>query len=90
MSAQDTLTFGPPHSQWVYHRSTKTYDLSRDRKYTLTVSTTKGPEETKIKMAAGLTALVVVDMQNFFLSDRVCCSIYKHQVPGNLRRGTEF
>jgi hypothetical protein len=75
-SSSDTITFGPPSSQWHYHRPTKTYDLSRpssspnpkSKKFTL--STTHGPPDTKITISPDLSAFVIVDMQNFFLSPK--------------------
>jgi len=70
-----TLTFGPPTSQWHYHPSTKTYDLTRtsstsptnEKQKKLTIETTEGIPDTKIQVAVQLSVLVVVDMQNFFL-----------------------
>lgn len=71
--ASETITFGPPHSQWHYHRPSKTYDLSPSsdppgQKFTL--ATTHGPADTKISISPELLALIIVDMQNFFLSPR--------------------
>jgi hypothetical protein len=71
--ASDTITFGPPYSQWHYHRPTKTYDLSRSKnshQKKFTLSTTYGPADTKISISPELSALIIVDMQNFFLSPR--------------------
>lgn len=65
------LTFGPPGDQWHYDRKTKTYDLTRHRAgpaYKL--RTTRGPGGTSVVVSPELTALVVVDMQNFFLHPR--------------------
>ncbi|ORY55450.1 isochorismatase [Pseudomassariella vexata] len=62
------LAFGPKGDQWYYTRSTNTYDLTRGVDKKLTISTTKGPPGTKLELAPALTALVVVDMQNFFLA----------------------
>lgn len=67
------LSFGPPGDQWHYTRSTRTYDLTRGSssspgaKPPLTIRTTQGAEDTYVTIAPGLSALVVVDMQNFFL-----------------------
>ncbi len=61
------LTFGPEGNQWHYKRSTKTYDLTRGSQPAHRVKTTYGPEDTHISIAPELSALVVVDMQNFFL-----------------------
>lgn len=43
---------------------------SRRRRTTLRVSTTQGPDETSIVVTRDAAALVVVDMQNYFLSPR--------------------
>ncbi|KAI0126517.1 isochorismatase [Xylariales sp. AK1849] len=61
------LTFGPEGNQWHYERSAKTYDLTRGGSKKVTISTTKGPTDTRITIDPEKTALVVVDMQNFFL-----------------------
>ncbi len=61
------VSFGPPGQQWHYTRGTKTFDLTRGAGGGLTVKTTQGPEEASVTVAPALTALVVVDMQNFFL-----------------------
>lgn len=63
-----TLTFGPPGRQWRFDTITKTYDLTRNligNSYTF--KTTHGPEGVSVKLASGKTALVVIDMQNYFL-----------------------
>lgn len=67
MSTPD-LTFGPSGDQWTYNRSAKTYDLSRGLSKILTIATSQGPKETSFTIAPELSALVVVDMQNYFLS----------------------
>lgn len=64
------LTFEPPGSQWIYDKQTKTYDLTRSSSPsspTLEISTTYGPPSTSLLLAPAKTALVIVDMQNFFL-----------------------
>ncbi|KAB5578214.1 isochorismatase [Coniochaeta sp. 2T2.1] len=62
------LTFGPPGEEWHYDRKSKTYDLSRNHGHpAYKLRTTQGPEETFITVSPSITALVVVDMQNFFL-----------------------
>jgi hypothetical protein len=64
----EDLTFGPDGDQWHYNRSTKTYDLTRgSAKASHKIQTTWGPQDTFISIAPEITALVVVDMQNFFL-----------------------
>lgn len=62
-----TLTFGPPTQQWHYSPSTKTYDLSGISPKKLTIPATEGPSGTSFTIAPPSTALVIVDMQNFFL-----------------------
>lgn len=62
------LTFGPPDSQWIYDQPTKTYYLTRGVDDSpLHIALTQGPPNTSVVIAAATTALVVVDMQNFFL-----------------------
>ena len=61
------MTFGPDGNQWKYSRSSKTYDLTRGSGSPHTVKTTYGPEDTYVSIAPGLSALVIVDMQNYFL-----------------------
>ncbi|KAI1502559.1 isochorismatase [Biscogniauxia marginata] len=63
------LKFGPPGDEWVFDRETKVYDLGRG-KLPLKFRTTRGPPETSVALAPAMTALVVVDMQNFFLHPR--------------------
>ncbi|TDZ60535.1 Peroxyureidoacrylate/ureidoacrylate amidohydrolase RutB [Colletotrichum trifolii] len=60
-------TFGPPGDEWHYDKSSRTYDLTRGRLPAWTASTSHGPTETFITVAPRSTALVVVDMQNYFL-----------------------
>jgi hypothetical protein len=69
----DTLTFGPLHAQWYYHKPSKTYNLTRDphaSEQKLNIATTHGPIDTKISISPDLSVLIVVDMQNYFLSPR--------------------
>ncbi|OLN84380.1 Peroxyureidoacrylate/ureidoacrylate amidohydrolase RutB [Colletotrichum chlorophyti] len=61
------LTFGPPGDQWHYYRQSRTYDLTRGRCPAWTVVTTQGLAQTSISVAPEGSALVIVDMQNFFL-----------------------
>ncbi|KAF9869598.1 hypothetical protein CkaCkLH20_12895 [Colletotrichum karsti] len=63
----DSLVFGPPGDEWRYDKSSRTYDLTRDRSPAWTVGTSQGPPETFISVSPHSTALVIVDMQNFFL-----------------------
>lgn len=65
--ANPYVSFGPQGEEWVYNRSTKTYDLTRGRPGAVRIRTTEGPEDTFISIAPSLSALVIVDMQNFFL-----------------------
>ncbi|CCF31953.1 isochorismatase hydrolase [Colletotrichum higginsianum] len=64
------LTFGPTGDEWHYERSSRTYDLTRGRSPAWTVGTSQGPAETSISVAPRSTALVIVDMQNYFLHPR--------------------
>ncbi|TVY24644.1 Peroxyureidoacrylate/ureidoacrylate amidohydrolase [Lachnellula hyalina] len=61
------LTFGPSNQQWHYSPSSKTYDLSGDSPRKLTIAATEEPEETFFTISPEATALVIIDMQNFFL-----------------------
>ena len=65
------LTLGPQGDQWKYTRATKTYDLTRDRPGGFTFATTEGAKGTSLTISPELSALVVVDMQNYFL-DPAC------------------
>jgi hypothetical protein len=64
------ISFGPPGQEWHYSPITKTYDLSGGSAKTITIPTTEGPEGTSITIAPESTALVIVDMQNFFLDSQ--------------------
>jgi isochorismate hydrolase len=64
------LSFGPSDRQWHYSPSTKTYDLSSNSPKKLTIPATEGPEGTSFTISPSSTALVIVDMQNFFLSSK--------------------
>jgi len=61
------IAFGPPGQEWIYSQTTKTYNLSPKSSKTLTIRTSEGVEGTSITVAPDKTALVIVDMQNFFL-----------------------
>ena len=66
--ASSDLTFGPPGDQWHYKSSHRTYDLTRGSPGPpLKIKTTRGPEDTHISISPSLSALVIVDMQNFFI-----------------------
>jgi nicotinamidase-related amidase len=67
------LSFGPSDQQWHYSQSTKTYGLSGASTKKLTIRATEGPEGTSFSISPEATALVIVDMQNFFL-DSKCMS----------------
>jgi len=64
------ITFGPPGHQWHYSQANKVYSLAGDAAERVNIATTEGPEGTSITIAPGTTALVIVDMQNFFLDSR--------------------
>jgi hypothetical protein len=66
MSSEE-VTFGPLDQEWTYSKITKTYDLSRRTSNPLTIQTSEGVEGTSITISPKKTALVIVDMQNFFL-----------------------
>lgn len=75
--SKEKLTFGPPGDEWTYDKRTKTYDLTRGASSSsssssfsppLNIALTQGgvPGAT-VLVDPSRTALVVVDMQNFFL-----------------------
>jgi hypothetical protein len=61
------VTFGPPGQEWHYSKTTKTYDISGGSAKKITIPTTEGPTETSVTIDPASSALVIVDMQNFFL-----------------------
>lgn len=78
MASNDKLIFGPPSSQWIYDRATKTYDLTHSTDAdqhpappsptpSLRMALTHGPANTSVLLSPARTALVIIDMQNFFL-----------------------
>ncbi|KAI1202822.1 Isochorismatase-like protein [Nemania serpens] len=65
------VTFGPIDGGWVYHKDKKLYDLTRNASApSLSFNTTQGRPDTAVMIGPKITALVVVDMQNFFLDPR--------------------
>ncbi|CAJ2499689.1 Uu.00g025420.m01.CDS01 [Anthostomella pinea] len=65
------LRFDPQGDGWTFNKETQTYDLRRaspSRRFT--VLTSQGPPNTSVTLAPALSALVVIDMQNFFLHPR--------------------
>lgn len=65
-----TIPFGPPSLPWTFEPETKTYDLSNASTKKLKIPTSAGVEGTIIILDPGKTALVIVDMQNYFLDAR--------------------
>ncbi|OTB04774.1 hypothetical protein M426DRAFT_320363 [Hypoxylon sp. CI-4A] len=65
-----TLKLGPKGDEWTYDKEKRRYDLTRGASPGFTIDTTRGPTNTSIMLAPNLSALVVVDMQNFFLHPR--------------------
>jgi hypothetical protein len=70
------IKFGPLDQEWHYSPSARTYDLSGGAGKKLTIATTEGPKETSVTIAPEITALVIVDMQNFFLDAK--CMDHPH------------
>lgn len=64
------LTFGPPGREWTYSSTTRTYDLSPPSQTKITIPATEGPENTSFTIDPEKSALVIVDMQNFFLDEK--------------------
>lgn len=59
---------GPPGKQWRYTPQTRTYDLTRgaaERAHVL--RTSRGPPDTSVAITPSHSALVVIDIQNYFL-----------------------
>jgi hypothetical protein len=67
--SDDTITFGTADS-WSYNRITKTYDLTRGSSKKLTIAATQGNADTLFTIDPEKSALVIVDMQNFFLDPK--------------------
>jgi hypothetical protein len=67
--SDDTITFGTADS-WSYNRITKTYDLTRGSSKKLSIATTQGYADTVFAIDPDKSALVIVDMQNFFLDPK--------------------
>lgn len=63
----DIISFGPEGQQWHYSLAKKTHDISGGSPTKLTIPTSQGPKETSVTIDSTSSALVVVDMQNFFL-----------------------
>ncbi|OTB17598.1 hypothetical protein K445DRAFT_311076 [Daldinia sp. EC12] len=62
------VTLGPRGDEWTYDKDARVYNLTRGASPSaFTLCTTKGPIDTSITLTPSLSALVVVDMQNFFL-----------------------
>ncbi|TGJ84547.1 hypothetical protein E0Z10_g4242 [Xylaria hypoxylon] len=75
MMTSSPLTLGVVDDGWLYYKDKKLYDLSRDAipPY-FSFNATQGEPDTTVLIGSRLTALVVVDMQNFFLHPR--CNDY--------------
>jgi phosphatidylethanolamine-binding protein len=75
MTAKEMLKLGPDNDAWFYDRSSKTYDLTRgggsSSSSSYTVATSRGPPATSLRIDPARTALVVIDMQNYFLDAKL-------------------
>jgi hypothetical protein len=68
--SDDTISFGTA-DKWTYDRTTKTYDLTRgSASKRLTIAATEGHPDTFFTIDPERSALVIVDMQNFFLDPK--------------------
>lgn len=69
--AKEGAPFGPPGDEWTYAPDTMTYNLCRgaDSKATpaFNLGTSRGPPGTSVTIDPQVSALVVIDMQNYFL-----------------------
>ncbi|KAL1862627.1 hypothetical protein Daus18300_008424 [Diaporthe australafricana] len=62
------ITMGPPGAEWKYTPRTRTYDLTRGGTVQAHVlRTTRGAEDISVAIDPTKSALVVIDMQNYFL-----------------------
>ncbi|KAH7336558.1 isochorismatase [Rhexocercosporidium sp. MPI-PUGE-AT-0058] len=61
------LIIGPPSNTWTYIPTSKIWDLSNSSSEKITFPTTEGIAGTSATIDPAKTALIVVDMQNFFL-----------------------
>ncbi|KAI2622422.1 Isochorismatase hydrolase [Hypoxylon sp. NC1633] len=66
------LKLGPQGDEWAYDKEARSYDLTRgvSESPRFALRTTHGPPDISITLSPALSALVVVDMQNFFLHPR--------------------
>lgn len=72
--SSDTISFGPSGQEWHYSKTTKTYDISGGSEKKMTIPTTEGPKGTSFTIDPESSALVIVDMQNFFLDPQ--CTVH--------------
>lgn len=63
----EAISIGPEGDQWHYMPSSKTYDLTRGSEKKLRMKTTRGKEVDAIFINPDVSALIIVDMQNYFL-----------------------
>jgi isochorismate hydrolase len=69
------LSLGPKNNSWLYYKDKRLYDLTREAfKVGYGFSTTQGTPDTTVVLTPSMSALVVIDMQNFFLHPR--CNDY--------------
>jgi hypothetical protein len=64
------IVFGSSSEEWSYSQATKTFDISGASLSKITIPTTQGPEGTSVAISPETSALVIVDMQNFFLDPK--------------------
>ncbi|KAH6625594.1 Isochorismatase-like protein [Boeremia exigua] len=87
------IPLGPPSSPW-HHSPTTGFDLTRASPSRLTIETTTTP----LTLSPTTTALLIIDMQNFFLSPALghpppspghaaCAQLVQHAVPAARRAG---
>lgn len=64
------IRFGPIANEWIFDTCSRTYDLTRGRSGAndnLKFAATKGPSDILVVVSPSITALVIIDMQNYFL-----------------------
>lgn len=69
------FSMGPAGNEWTYTPCTRTYDLTRgEAQAAFTMRTSRGAADISIAIAPEHSALVVIDMQNYFLHSY--CNIF--------------
>lgn len=65
--ASQHIFIGPDGNQWIFDTASRSYDLTRGSQHKLVIHTSRGAEVSSILVDPEKSALIIVDMQNFFL-----------------------